>query len=265
MLVHHCRMNAALLSLAGKRILITRSSDQAEATATEIRRRGGEALFLPCLEVECLAETILQSLPILEDSSVELLFTSRNAVECVASVLGAGFAEIVAGHRISAIGSRTARSLNHYGIQPDLLPQEASQEGLIEAYQNSGLPERLLFFRAEEGKELLQQALSHQGCEVTTLHPYRMNCPDSDISDTVEKLKNREIDGLLLGSPKTVENYIRRIGSIETADTPAIAVISPQVARAAGDAGLNVQAVAKTASFDAMLDALADYFINSGA
>jgi uroporphyrinogen-III synthase len=186
-------------------------------------------------------------------------------VECVASVLGNGFAEIVANHRISAIGSRTARSLNDHGIQPDLLPQKASQEGLIEAYQNSSLPERLLFFRAEEGKDLLQQALSHHGCEVTTLHPYRMNCPDSDISDTIEKLKNREIDALLLGSPKTVENYIRQIGSIEIADTPAIAVISPQVAQAAVDAGLSVQAVAKTASFDAMLDALADYFINSGA
>ena len=265
MLVHHCRMNADRLSLAGKRILITRPRAQAQITATEICRRGGEALFLPCLEVECLPANILQSLPILKGSSLDLLFTSRNAVECVASVLGNDFAEMVANHRVSAIGSKTARSLNHYGIQPDLLPEKASQEGLLEAYQNSSLPKRLLFFRAEKGKDLLQKSLIHQGCEVITLYPYRMNCPDSDISDTVEKLKNREIDALLLGSPKTVENYIKRIGSIEIADTPAIAVISPQVAQVAGDAGLSVQAVAKTASFDAMLDALADYFINSGA
>ncbi|MCF7820827.1 MAG: uroporphyrinogen-III synthase [Mariprofundaceae bacterium] len=258
-------MSTDHLSLAGKRILITRSSEQAEATATEIGRRGGKALFLPCLEVECLAENIQQSLPILEDPSVDVLFTSRNAVECVASVLGSNFAEIVGSHRVSAIGNRTAQSLSLYGIKTELLPQKASQEGLIETYQNSGLPERLLFFRAEEGKDLLQKALSHRGCEVITLYPYRMNCPDSDVSSTVEKLKNQQIDALLLGSPKTVENYVRRIGSVEIADTPAIAVISPQVARAAEDAGLSVQVVAKTASFDAMLDALADYFINPGA
>jgi len=258
-------MNRDRSSLAGKSILVTRAIDQAQATAAKIRERGGEALFLPCLEIECLAENIQKSLPILEDSGVDVLFTSRNAVACVASVLGADFAEVVGTHRVAAIGSKTARSLNSYGIEPEPLPQQASQEGLIEAYQQRELPERLLFFRAEEGSGLLQQALSSQGCEVITLFAYRMNCPESDTSDTVEKLKNGAIDGVLLGSPKTVENYIQRIGCIETADTPAIAVISPQVAIAAEDAGLSVQAVAKAASFDAMLDALADYFNKSGA
>ncbi|MDT8376361.1 MAG: uroporphyrinogen-III synthase [Mariprofundaceae bacterium] len=258
-------MNRDHSALTGKRILITRASGQAEATATEIHRRGGIALSLPCLEIECLTENIQSTLPMLEDASVDVLFTSRNAVACVASVLGSDFAGIIGSHRVAAVGSKTAQSLSHYGVRPELLPRQASQEGLIETYQNSGLPQRLLFFRAEEGKELLQQTLRHLGCEVTTCHPYRMSCPASDCSDTVKKLKNREIDALLLGSPKTVENYIKRIGSVEIADTPAVAVISQQVAQAARHAGLSVQAVAKTASFDAMLDALADYFINSGA
>jgi len=258
-------MNADRLPLADKQILITRSSDQAEATAAEIRRRGGEPLSLPCLEVECLTENILRSLPILEASSLELLFTSRNAVTCVASVLGEDFAKSLGSHRVTAIGSKTAAELNRHGIQPELIPQTASQEGLIEAYQSHGLPKRLLFFRAEEGRDLLQQAMDNLGCKVTMLFAYRMNCPASDASETIKKMDSHQIDAVLLGSPKTVENYIKRIGSIKRADIPAIAVISPQVAKVAEDAGLSVQAVAKTASFDGMLDALADYFIKSGA
>ncbi|MFC1536510.1 uroporphyrinogen-III synthase [Pseudomonadota bacterium] len=258
-------MNADRLPLTDKQILITRSSDQVEATAAEIRRRGGEALSLPCLEVECLTENIQRSLPILEDSSVELLFTSRNAVACAASVLGEDFAKSIGNHRVAAIGSKTSAELNRYGIQPELIPLTSSQEGLIEAYQSHGLPKKLLFFRAEEGRDLLHQVMGNLGCEVTMLFAYRMNCPASDASEMIKKLDSHQVDAVLLGSPKTVENYIKRIGSIETADIPAIAVISSQVANVAEDAGLSVQAVAKTASFDGMLDALTDYFMKSGA
>jgi len=264
-LVHHCRMSAIHSTLAGKTVLITRSAEQAETTAIKIRERGGEALFLPCLEIECLPENSLQSVSILESPHIEVLFTSRNGVECVASALGDKFANIIGDRRVAAVGSKTAAALNRYGIKPELIPQTASQQGLLDAYRESGIPEKLLFFRAEEGNDMLQHSLDKLGCEVTTLYPYRMKCPESDVSKVVEKLKRREIDGLILGSPKTVENYIKRVGSIETANSPALAVISSQVAKAAEDAGLSVQAVAKTASFDAMLDALSNYFNNSGA
>jgi len=258
-------MNADGLSLTGRSILITRSTDQAEATAMEIRNRGGTPLLLPCLEITCLPENIIRATPLLKDQDTEVLFTSRNGVTCVASVLGSDFTTIIGNHRVTAIGSKTAQALNHHGVQSEQLSHDASQEGLIKAYQERGIPEKLLFFRAEEGNDLLSQSLNSQGCDLTTLFPYRMNCPEADASETVTKIHSHEVDAVLLGSPKTVENYIKRIGNIKTADIPAVAVISPQVAAAAEDAGLSVQAVAKTASFEAMLDALADYFLKSGA
>jgi len=258
-------MNAAQPTLTGKTILITRSAKQAEAIATKIRERGGEAFFLPCLEVECLPENSLQSVSILENPNVELLFTSRNGVECVASALGGEFTSIIGNRRVAAVGNNTAAALIRHGIQPTLVPQTASQQGLLEAYRERGIPQQLLFFRAEEGNDLLQRSLTKHACEITTLYPYRMKCPESDASKILEKLEHQEIDGLILGSSKTVENYIKRVGTIEAANSPAVVVISPQVAKVAEDAGLSVQAVAKTASFDAMLDALSNYFDNSGA
>lgn len=256
-------------SLAGKKILVTRMENQMGATAAEIIKRGGRALHLPCLEMECLDQNILNSIPLLQNGSAELLFTSRNGVQCVASLLGKEFNTLAKPHKIVAIGKKTADTLNQFGIFPDMLPETASQEGLIAAYKHSGIPKKIIFFRAEEGSDALSNELSSLGCEVITIHAYRMKYPTSDASEMIRLIEQKNVDAVLLGSPKTVENYIKRIGNIETANLPAIAVISPQVSTVAADLGLNVQVTAKTASFDAMLDALADYFEhnfnNSGA
>ncbi|MDX8404421.1 MAG: uroporphyrinogen-III synthase [Mariprofundaceae bacterium] len=256
-------------SLAGKKILITRAENQLESTAAEILKRGGVPLHLPCLEVECLDQNIRQSIPLLENGPIELLFTSRNSVQCLASLTGEKFSKLLKPHKVTAIGTKTAEALKQLGVSPDMLPETASQEGLIDAYRDSGIPKELIFFRAEEGSDSLSNALTKQGCEIITIHTYRMKCPTSDASEMVHQIEQQNVDAVLLGSPKTVKNYIKRLGNRETANIPAIAVISPQVSSAATDLGLNVQATAKKASFDAMLDALADYFEhnfnNSGA
>lgn len=258
-------MVEAKSSLAGKNILITRSSDQTESTASEIHSRGATPLSLPCLEKVCLADNIQKSVPLLEQESIEVLFTSRNGVACVAAALGSAFKSLLYSHPIMAVGEKTAAVLAELGIDTAMQPETPSQVGLIETYRGRGIPEQVLFYRAEEGSDALAEALSNAGCRVTTIHAYRMQCPDSDASDIMQQIENRQLDAVLLGSAKTVRNYIKRIGSVETANIPAIAVISQQVAAAAEDAGLSVQAVAKTVSFDAMLNALADYFNDSGA
>lgn len=265
-LVHHWDMSEQSTkkhpSLAGKKILITRAENQMEPTEAEILMRGGTALHLPCLEMECLEQNILQSIPLLQSDSADLLFTSRNGVQCLASLLGEKITALLTPHNITAVGKKTADALNQLGVSPDLIPETASQKGLIDAYQHSGIPKKLIFFRAEEGSDLLSNTLTKLGCEVITIHTYRMKCPISDASEIIRRIEQHNIDAVLLGSPKTVQNYIKRIGKIETANIPAIAVISPQVATTASNLGLNVQVTAKTASFDAMLDALADYFEN---
>lgn len=258
-------MNGTKSGIDGKNILITRTAGQTESTANEIRSRGAIAHCLPCLEMVCLGDNIRASTPLLKNTGSELLFTSRNGVACVAMELGDTFTSLLSSHPVIAVGEKTANALARLGVQAVMQPETASQAGLIDAYKERNVPEKLLFYRAEEGSDALTEALSSAGCHVTTIHAYRMQCPDSDVSEVVRDIEQHQIDAVLIGSAKTARNYIKRIGSVETANIPAIAVISAQVAAAAEDAGLSVQAVAKTVSFDAMLDALADYFHNSGA
>ena len=265
-LVHHWQMAANNKHrLDGKKILVTRSVTQAEQTGAQILQRGGIPLYLPCLELERLDNNIRRSLSKLQHDRINILFTSSNGAHAVAESLGSAFSMLIQPHKIFAVGEKTGDTLRSFGIKVDVEPEDASQAGLIELFESIGAPEHLLFYRAEEGSDALADAITNAGGSITTVHAYRMRCPDADASETTTSIQRGEMDAVLLGSAKTVANYIHRIGSIDVANVPAIAVISDQVAKAAATAGLSVQAVAKSASFDAMLDALSNYFQENGA
>jgi len=264
MLVHDWLMTADLQDLADRTILVTRAGNQASETGRAIARRGGVPLYLPCLELSRLDQTIRQSLPLLQQKGMTVLFSSGNGVHAVAETLGNAFSMLLRPHRIIAIGDKTASALADYDLKADLVPETASQAGLVDYFRRAAVPEQLLFYRAEEGSDLLSKELTTLGCNVTTIFAYRTICPHDDASEMIEKIEHGEVDAVLLGSPKTALNYLQRIADPVTANRPAIVVISDQVAEIAGHAGLQVQAVAKKASFDAMLDALASYFTSTG-
>lgn len=252
---HHWQMNQRL---RGKRILITRPQPQAEQTARLIEARGAIPLYLPCLQVNCLPLDHQQIKAQVKEAT-DILFTSANGVHCLAETLGAEMAAIFAGKRIAAVGEKTADALACHDITADLLPASYSQEGLIELYQSEGMPKSLLFFRAKEGRELLNSALESAGCSVTMVPIYETICPQGEASEIITGIQDGSVDAVLLGSPKTALNYLQRIGDRSIANKPVIVAISRQVADTATAAGLEVQAVAKHASFEAMLDALASY------
>lgn len=263
--MHHWRMSQNQHDLAGRTIVVTRTEGQAEQTAEAIRHRGGVPILFPCLELERLDRNIRKAVPLLQEKATSVLFTSGNGVDCVAETLGSAFTLLLKPHKIIAVGERTAAALASHGIDDAIAPETPSQAGLIELFERTGIPERLLFFRAEEGSNAVAEALSAAGCRVKTIYAYRMRMPEGDVEEISAMLKQHKIDGVLLGSAKTTINYIQRIGDPKTAAIPAIAVISPEVAATAEKAGLSVQAVAKSASFDAMLDALSGYFDQQGA
>lgn len=237
--------------------MLTRAADQMDALTSAVKARGGIAIHFPCLAVQCLPDRIRQATGRLPGFG-DILFTSANGVNCTANTLGS--LDALRGKRVAAVGQHTADSLHRHGIKADIVPATASQEGLLEAYHMHGLPENLIFFRAEEGRELLAGTLQSLGVRVETVPAYRTVCPDNDASEVLALLQDNAIDAVLLGSSKAVRHYLMRIGDAELADRPLIAAISEQVAGAARNEGLSVQIVAKTASFDAMLDALADFF-----
>jgi len=236
---------------------LTRSAEHLAGLKTCVLARAGEPVSLPCLEVKGCSAAICQALESIKSYS-DIVFTSANGVHAVAAVTDLG--ALCHAKRIAVVGRKTAEVLRVYGVLADIVPDTASQDGLVAAYAELGLPRSLLFFRAEEGRDTLTRALQQQGVKVLMVAAYRTVCPQGDVADVRLSMQQHEIDAVLLGSAKTARFYIQRMGSLELADQPVIVVISESLAIAARQMGLSVQVVAKQASFEAMLDALAEYF-----
>jgi len=268
--------------LIGKRILITRASGQTESIAKRILQRGGIPVSFPCMAVVCLADSVRRSVSLFEDDRVQVLFTSSNGVHCVAAILGDAFVSTLQAVSVVAIGRHTTDALEALGVQVAWTSPLASQEGLIDTYRQRGLPGRLIFFRAEQGGDILFNALKAMGVDVYLVPAYRTICPDDDASVVIQALKNGKIDAVLLGSARTARHYVQRVkkelererkGAVSLfrseesklppfflANRPVMAVISQQVANETRAMGLDVQVVAKEASFASMLDGLEAWF-----
>lgn len=249
-------------ALAGRYILITRAREHFSTVAKAVERRGGVPLSLPCLAVEPLSETIAEALPALDDYP-DLLFTSSNGIDALLAALRARGRDPVAvlrEKRIAAVGKKCAAAVQSIGVDVAIVPEVASQDGLIDAYLAHGLPEKLLFFRAEAGRDTLQHALTARGVSVRRVAAYRTLCPSDDCSSVIAKLERGEIDAVLLGSARTAAHYLKRAGSTAVANRAVLVAISEQMAAEARTLGLEIGVVAKSAAFEAMLDSLADYY-----
>jgi len=248
--------------LKGKRILLTRTAEQNKNTALVVEKTEAIPVLFPCIHITYLNKNIQQTLAEIqteEPADTDIIFSSSNGVKAVASCVH-NLKKSLQGFRIVAVGHKTAQTLTELGCTPTLVPSEASQQGLIAAYQQQNLPQQAYFFRAEEGSDNLLHALEQQGVGTYLIPSYRASCPNDDATPIITQLNNKGIDAVLLGSAKTAAFYVQRIANLSLANTPVIAVMSPQVEKAADKLGLKVQIIASKPSFSAMLQGLDDYF-----
>ena len=256
-------MTAATPSpLTGRTLLVTRAAHQAESTADAIARRGGQALLLPCLEMIYREDAIDGALGALRrHPQAELLVTSRNGVDSLlARTTPADLRSLIGGRRVVAVGGRTAAALHAIGVREVATPSEQSQLGVAAWWDRHGWPKRLIFVRAEQGRDDLLPLLRLRGCDTQFFACYGSRVPATPVPDAIlRQLRAGTVDAVLLGSAATARGLIDRVG-ITLARKPIAAAISERVAKASEQLGLRVQVVAPEASFDAMLDCLGDYF-----
>jgi uroporphyrinogen-III synthase len=245
-----------------KRILLTRTAQQNQHTAALVSSLGATPVLFPCNVIQALPEQIhpaWQSLQQQHSTQTDIIFSSQNGVEAVAGCV-TDFAKTLSAYRVIAVGQKTAASLKTQGVDPTWVAKQASQQGLIQDYPKHGLPKQAYFFRATVGSDALVDFLATQQVPTTLVSCYQTVIDEQAQPEVLQDLKNKQIDAVLLGSARTAEFYRQKVGDLSLANTPAIAVMSPHVRKAADKLGLNVQVIAKEPSFEAMLLGLNDYF-----
>jgi uroporphyrinogen III methyltransferase/synthase len=124
--------------LFGKRVLVTRTRNQASTLSDLLRREGAVPIELPALELSPVAtdqelEAMTQRL--LSRHYDWCLFTSTNAADFVLDYLDRSDRDVrvFAGCKLAALGSATAETLRAKGLRPDLTASEFTSTGLVDS------------------------------------------------------------------------------------------------------------------------------------
>jgi uroporphyrinogen-III synthase len=213
------------------RALVTRPRDQAQALVEELEAQGFEAVVEPLIGIEPLSDD-----PIDVSGYEWVVVSSANGARELARRMTATPA------RIASVGPGTAAALERAGLQPEVVADVHTQEGLVAAL---GTPAGTVLFVAAEGaRPLLPEAL---GADV--LPAYR--------TVELEVTSLPPADVALLASASAARAYARAAGR-----GPAIS-IGPQTTAAARDAGIDVVAEARSHDVRGLVDCAAAWRASS--
>ncbi len=253
--------------LFGKRVLVTRTVQQAGSLAQLLRDEAAQPIVAPTIRIEPPLD-----LGPLRDAVTHLdcydwiLFTSSNAVDAVfAQMRGAALDVRAMGKaKVCAIGSKTREALSRHGLRADLVPEDARAEGMIEALR----PElttgtRILLPRAEVGREVLPESLRAEGGEVDVVPAYRTLPPEPREAKRIRALIDpEEIDAVLFTSSSTVQNLADIIGEgaaqkLARFDLFSIGPITTQTAESLG---LEIRATSPAQTIESLVATLRTYY-----
>ncbi len=252
--------------LFGKRVLVTRTRSQASALTELLRREGAVPVELPALELQPVAtdaelESMAQGL---EAHKYDwCLFTSTNAVDFVTSYLDRSGRDVraFAGCKLVALGSATAASLSAKGLRADLVASEFSSAGVVAAMPLDIGGQHVLIPRAEGGVDIGTELKAVKGAIIHNVTLYRSGVPASADPETLELIRDGQIDVATFASSSSVRNLAQLLGDdFEAIKHTLVACIGPVTAATAREYGLDVSIEPATHTVPALVEALKAHF-----
>ena len=138
------------LPLKGRRILITRSADDALGLTRQLKNFGAECVPLPTISIRSVRLSRAESETLAEElfSCDWIIFNSRHGVEAFRKNVGRHPMRRLADGKkpkICAVGPRTAQAVREAGLRVDLTPTHFSREGIQEVFQKIPLKGKKIF------------------------------------------------------------------------------------------------------------------------
>jgi uroporphyrinogen III methyltransferase/synthase len=256
--------------LFGKRIVVTRSREQAGEFIDMLEERGAEAIAAPTIRIAPPEDPApLEAACAAAHTYAWIVFTSANGVDAFMNcLLAAGDVRDLKGVRICTTGEATAARVARYGIRVDLTPDEFRAEAVAEALRASGslAGARVLLPRADIARDLLADELRAAGADVDDVIAYRTIVPTGERDGEVDiyrMLLDRQIDAVTFTSASTVKNFVKLFGQEQAADLlrgTVVAAIGPVTAEAAQQLGITTTVMPARYTIPDLVDALVEYF-----
>ncbi len=258
--------------LFGKRILVTRTREQAGRFGELLEAQGAEVIEVPLIEIAPPTswEPLDHAIKHLEIYRW-VIFTSANGVDAFFRRLRElrQDARRLGSAQICAIGSATADALERYAVIADLVPAEFRAEGIVEALKPYDLTgAKILLPRAEVARDLLPKDLEQRGTTVDVVPVYRT--VQSSIAGDILKplLRDRKIDLVTFTSSSTVTNFVEALAQEDLkvlCEGVRVACIGPITQETAERYGLPIDVVPARYTIPSLVDAIVQYFRTSAA
>jgi uroporphyrinogen III methyltransferase/synthase len=247
--------------LFGKRVVVTRASQQAPALTQKLLDLGADVIEMPATQVARLDLAPLRE-EIARLSIYDwLIFTSQNAVAIFwEQLLGEGKdSRALSGLKIAAVGPATAGSLLEHGITVDVIPDRFVAEGLLEAMRarDDVARKKVLYVTAEGARDLLPRGLEEIGAEIKMIEAYRSIVDGEGAERLARAIEGGKVDLVTFTSGSAVRGYIDAVGEDLALRVPAVSIGS-QTSEALREAGVEVKAEAKESTLDGLVSAVVD-------
>jgi len=239
-------------------VAVFRPDDERLDRAREyLRDRGVEPVADPMLAIEPTDAT--------PGEADVVVLTSRTGADLVAT---AGWTPGDA--TVAAIGPRTASALEAHGYAVDVVPDDYSSAGLVDALRDRVDGARVEVARSDHGSAVLLDGLRAEGARVHETVLYRLVRPPG-AGESAERAARGDLDGACFTSSLTVDHFLDAAVDRGVRDD-AVAGLGDAVVGAIGDPtrettearGLQVDVVPDEATFEALADEVVDELRDSG-
>ena len=250
-------------ALSGKRIVVTRTRQQAGALSSRLRELGADVIEIPTIRIEPPKdEREFAELVAYAHSYDWLVFTSPNGVDAFFKTFFKMYddAREIGGVRIAAIGPATAARVREYRLHVDLQPEEYVAEAVIAAFQKDSSVENLKFLlaRAEQARDVIPNELTKLGAIVDVGIAYRTVPETDDISGGQARFREEGADLVTFTSSSTAEHFM----ALKLPLPPGLktASIGPVTSQTMKDLGLPVDIEAPQHDIPGLVAAIANFY-----
>ena len=241
------------LPLFGKRIVVTRAREQADALGSLLTALGAGVIELPTIEIQPPADAGPLRRAIAELETYDwLIFTSANGVRFFVEHLD-DLRKLRA--KICAIGPATRAAVEALHVKVDLMGKEYVAEGLLEAFAAHDLQgKRVLLPRAAVARDLVPVELARRGARIDVVDAYR-TVPPEDLAGRVRDVFARRPDCITFTSSSTVQNFVEA-GGASLLEGVQVASIGPITTQTARDLGVAVTTQAHPFTVEGLVEAV---------
>jgi uroporphyrinogen-III synthase len=240
--------------LAGKRVVVTRPSDDAGELAELLRAEGAEVLEAPAIEILPAADTgpLDEAVADLCEGGFSwVVFSSPRAVDAVSERMDRlGYRRGVAA-MIAAVGPATAAALVEAGFHVHLVADPHTTEALADQFPAGR--GRVLLPRADIAPPGIEEALAAKGWTPVRVIAYRTGLSATLPEDVSSALAAGRVDAVTFSSASIVRGFARLTGE---RDGFAAVCIGPVTARAAREEGFTVTNTAEPHTIPGLIEAL---------